>query len=84
MSLSRTEAFEGVCAALRDTFPACDLEVGEATSNVDVAGWDSVSQALLIMRIEEVFEVFLPMEEAFQARTVELLVDAVLRASVAA
>lgn len=84
MSLSRSEAFDGVCAALHDTFPACDLALGEDTSNVDVAGWDSVSHALLVMRIEDLFDVFLPMEEAFQARTVGLLVDAVLRASEAA
>ena len=47
------------------------------TTSSDLEGWDSLSHAVLIMRIEEAFHVSLPFERVYESKNVGELVQLV-------
>jgi acyl carrier protein len=72
------ETFPRIAELVRETFrvPAGDAITRETTS-ADVAGWDSLSHASLIMNVEEAFGIELPFERIYELANVGELADLV-------
>lgn len=67
-----------VAAVVKSTFQlATDMTVTAATTSADVDGWDSLSHSILIMRIEEEFEIELPVDRVYDLKDVGELVQLV-------
>jgi acyl carrier protein len=75
--MSRAEAFEAVAALIRRTFHAPNLAVSDGTTADDVDGWDSLSHATLLLRIEKHFNLRIPDDVAYALRDVGQLVDSI-------
>lgn len=55
-----------------------DLEkIGPTTVAGNVRGWDSLSHTILLLKVEEAFDIELPEEEVFTLKNVGELVDLV-------
>jgi acyl carrier protein len=74
--MTRAQAFAEVLAVLRKTFADPDLVVTEATTALDVEGWDSLMHANLLVRLEKRFNTRIPDDVAYDLRDVGQLVDA--------
>jgi acyl carrier protein len=63
---------------IRKTFrvPASE-QIVRATTSADIAGWDSLSHASLIMDVEEAFGVELPFDRVYELQDVGALADLV-------
>ncbi len=72
------DTFARLANVVRRTFRlADDVPVVALTSSADIDGWDSLSHAILIMDVEDVFSVTLPLERVFAVQTLGELADLV-------
>jgi len=63
---------------IRKTFRVPESEqISRSTTSADVAGWDSLSYATLIMDVEEAFGIELPFDRVYELQDVGELVDLV-------
>ena len=60
---------------IRDTLLCGPVPITRATRAVDVRGWDSLSHTMILMQLEDGFDVQLPMERVLGLGTVGDLVD---------
>lgn len=76
MSPVDSSTFDRVVRVMVQTFPNVDAKaITPRTVSSDVEGWDSLSHSLLIMGIEEDFDVELPFEEVANLENVGALVE---------
>jgi acyl carrier protein len=75
--VTRTDVFEGTVEVIRKTFRAPDLAVTDETTATEVAGWDSLRHASLLIRLEKRFNVRIPDEAAYNLKNVGELVDSI-------
>jgi len=76
MEAERDEVLERVAAVMRRTFRLPEsVEIDRRTTSADIAGWDSLSHALLIMGIEKEFGLALPFDRMYDLGNVGELVD---------
>jgi acyl carrier protein len=71
-----------VAAVMQRTFRSGPIAIDARTTSADVAGWDSLSHALLIMGIEQEFGIALPFEEVYALNNVGELVELISRVGV--
>jgi acyl carrier protein len=65
-----------VAIVMRRTFRLSEsVEIDRRTTSTDIAGWDSLSHALLIMGIEKEFDLTLPFDKMYDLANVGELVD---------
>lgn len=65
------EVFGRVAAVIASTFHLGEATViAPETTSAQIEGWDSLSHAILVMHIEEAFQVELPLERAVAAANV--------------
>lgn len=76
MNAQEDQIFSKVSAVMAEMFriPA-GTHIGPQTTSADVDGWDSLSHAVLIMKLEEVFGVDLPLERVYALKDVGELVQ---------
>ncbi len=76
--MSTEAVFDRVAAAVRETFHAGPhVQVSRSTTSLDIDGWDSLSHSILIMRVEEDFDIELPIERIYDLKDVGELADLV-------
>jgi len=73
--LTEPEAFQVVEHALRATFKDPGLEINRSTTAGDIDGWDSLSHAVIIMRLEKNCNVRIPPSMATSFQNIGELVD---------
>jgi acyl carrier protein len=67
-----------VCACVISTFRLpSDTPITRETTSADVDGWDSLSHAMLIMKVEQEFAVELPFDRVYDLANVGELADLV-------
>lgn len=66
-----------ITALLRDVFDDPELTVSPATTAKDVPGWDSMKQVMILLAVEEKFEIELTTREMDGLKNVGDLVAAV-------
>ncbi|HET9393791.1 MAG TPA: acyl carrier protein [Candidatus Rubrimentiphilum sp.] len=60
------EVLDKIVAVVRDTFRVPEgALIDEQTTSADVEGWDSLSHAVLIMKVEEAFGLDLPLDRVY-------------------
>ena len=70
--------FARIEAVVRKTFAVPNSEqIRPNTTSTDVAGWDSLSYAALVMNVEETFDIELPLDRIYDLRDVGELCDLV-------
>ena len=55
--------------------PGFMVEITRATRAMDVRGWDSLSHTMVLMQLEDGFEIQLPMDRALRLGNVGEMVD---------
>jgi acyl carrier protein len=60
---------------IRDTIACGPVEITRATRAMDVRGWDSLSHTMVLMQLEDGFEIQLPMDRALRLGNVGEMVD---------
>lgn len=60
---------------IRDTVACGPVEITRATRAMDVRGWDSLSHTMILLQLEEGFNVRLPMDRVLRLKNVGDLVD---------
>ncbi len=73
--MTEPEAFQIVEQALRVTFKDPSLVIDRSTTAEDIDGWDSLSHAVLIMRLEKNCNVRIPASMATSFQNIGELVD---------
>lgn len=68
---------------IRGVFDARNVAIGRDTEAADVEGWDSLSHAILMLRIESHFGVRLPLDQAYDFDNVGALADFIETAALA-
>jgi len=53
----KTTVFDNICSIIRETFDSGDISITAGTVANDIPGWDSLSHAILLMTIENFFNV---------------------------
>jgi acyl carrier protein len=71
--MTESEILEQVAQVIRETFGVDGIEVTRATVAGDIPGWDSLSHTVLVLSIEQAFQVELP--PSIQYQNVGDLVD---------
>jgi acyl carrier protein len=68
--------FDRLAGIVVKTFPTARLSdvIAEATS-FDIDGWDSLSFSILIMNVEEAFEIELPLDQVYALANVGALAE---------
>jgi len=73
--MTQDEALQTVQRALRLTFSDPDIEVTRGTTADDIDGWDSLSHAVFMFRLEKYCGVRVPSSLASSIRDIGELVD---------
>ena len=73
--MTEQEALQRVQQALRVTFDDPDLEINRSTVADDIDGWDSLSHAVLMFRLEKNCNVEIPAAVATSFQNIGELVD---------
>lgn len=81
--MQRSEILQRVAVIIADMFGATVDSIGPATTADDVDGWDSLSHAIFVMRVEGAFGQRLQPKEIFALTCVGDLVE-LLHAKLAA
>jgi acyl carrier protein len=76
--LTEPEALQLVQQTLRVTFKDPGLVIDRSTIADDIDGWDSLSHAVLMMRLEKNFNVRIPASMAASFRNIGELVDGLI------
>lgn len=77
--MTRDQALTIISNAIADQFGVAADSVTESTVALDVAGWDSFSNGLLIMAIEEKAGCPLPFDELAEAENVGAMADILVK-----
>lgn len=77
--MTRDDAMLKIRDALRITFRDPAIEVTRETTADDIDGWDSLSHAILVFRLEKTCNVGIPKEEATSFKDVGALADQIVR-----
>jgi acyl carrier protein len=77
--MTQDDALQAVQRALRLTFNDPDIEVTRRTTADDIDGWDSLSHAVFMFRIEKYCGVRVPSLLASSFRDIGELVDYLVR-----
>jgi acyl carrier protein len=78
MDAEREAMLDRVIVVIRRTFRLTEsVEIMRETTSADIAGWDSLSHALLIMGIEEEFSLILPLDRMYELGNVGELLDVI-------
>jgi acyl carrier protein len=65
--LSDNDIFARLAAIVRRTFRLADeAAISPEMSSLDIDGWDSLSHSILIMEVEEEFEVSLALDRVYE------------------
>lgn len=75
--MNRDEVYARLKEVFRDVFDK-DVELQDATTAADVAGWDSLNHITLIGTIEDEFDVKFPMKDVVHMKNVGELVDKIV------
>lgn len=71
------DILERLATVITDHF-SCPAKTIDRTTNAnDIVGWDSLAHTMVLMRVEDVFAIELPMEQAFTVQNVGELADLV-------
>ena len=73
--MDNKDVFNAVQNIIKDVFDAKDTTITRDTQASDVDGWDSLSHAILMLRIESAFKVKFALEDAYKFSDVGELVD---------
>lgn len=73
--MNSNEVFDEVTGVIRQTFNTNDLSIDRSTSAIDVDGWDSLSNTMLMLSLEEKFGVKLPLRQIYKLKNVGDLAD---------
>jgi acyl carrier protein len=76
--LTEPEALQLVQQTLRVTFKDPGLVIDRSTIADDIDGWDSLSHAVLMMRLEKNFNARIPASMATSFRNIGELVDGLI------
>jgi acyl carrier protein len=68
--MTEEEVFESVRDAIRVRFGAPKASINRTTVAADIAGWDSVNHAALLMELEVMLGKELPVEDLFSVANV--------------
>jgi acyl carrier protein len=79
MTSESQAVLDRVATVMQRTFRSGSIAISARTTSADVAGWDSLSHALLIMGIEQEFGIVLPFEEVYALNNVGELVELISR-----
>lgn len=75
--IERRYVNSAVCEAIARTFDFPVGEIHDHTCALDVSGWDSISNALVILEIEDQIGQELPLEDIVAAENVGSMVEVV-------
>ncbi len=70
---------ERLRAVIVQQFNCSPDQVGALTVANDILGWDSLSHTILLLKVEDAFDIELPEDEMFAVRNVGDLADLVER-----
>ena len=76
--MNRTEVYDKLLPVFKDIFDERSIRIGDSTTAKDIVGWDSLAHINLIAAIEDEFGIRFTMQEAYGAKDVGELVDAIL------
>lgn len=76
--IERRYVNSAICEAIARTFHFAIGEIHDQTCALDVPGWDSISNALVILEIEDQIGQELPLEDIVAAENVGAMVEIVL------
>lgn len=76
--ISREYVRNAVCDAIAREFDFPVTEIHDQTCALDVPGWDSISNASVILEIEDQLGVELPLQEVVAAENVGSMVEIIL------
>lgn len=62
---------------ITDHFDCPEKAIDHTTNASDIVGWDSLAHTMVLMRVEDVFAIELPMDQAFTVQNVGQLADLV-------
>lgn len=79
--MNSEEAMEEVAAVIRKTFNAGDVPISRQTSAMDIRGWDSLSHTILMLELEQRFQVRLPRSRIYGLKNVGDLADLIAEIS---
>jgi acyl carrier protein len=71
------EIMERLADIITDHFSCPEKSIDRSTNADDIVGWDSMAHTMVLLRIEDVFAIELPMEQAFVVQNVGELSDLV-------
>jgi acyl carrier protein len=66
-----------VYGAIARTFEFPEREISDGTCAVDVPGWDSISNAFVILEIEDALGVKVPINELISAENVGMMIEVI-------
>lgn len=73
--MSREEIFEKLNQVFRDVFDDETITVNDATTALDIDGWDSLMHITLLSAVEDEFDVSFNMKEVVKMKNVGDMVD---------
>jgi acyl carrier protein len=73
--MNSDEILYKVGETIRDVVQCGPVEISRTTQAMDVRGWDSLSQTIILLNIEDSFNIKIPMERALCLSNVGDLVD---------
>ena len=76
--MTREEVFEKLNEVFRDVFEDDDITVEDATTAVDVDGWDSLEHINLINAIEQEFDIKFNMGQIVSMKNVGEMADIII------
>ena len=79
--MNSDEAFVEVAAVVRKTFNAGNIPISRQTSAMDIRGWDSLSHTILMLELEQRFQVRLPRSRIYGLKNVGDLADLIAEIS---
>ena len=57
--------FEKLTGLIRETFSQPDVRIDQDTIAADIPGWDSLSHTILVLTVEDEFNITLPNDVAY-------------------
>lgn len=77
--MSRESIHEKLTGIMRELFRQPDLDVTEATTAADVAGWDSLAHINFVLAVEKGFGITLTTREVRGMKNVGALIDIIAK-----
>ena len=74
----REEVFKKINEVFREVFDDESIELNDAVTAKDIAGWDSLMHITLVSEIEDAFDIHCDMRDVTKMRNVGDMVDKIL------